>query len=147
MNPATANNGATALIYASTNVHLDIVECLLQDERVDPATADNSGDTALIFACFVGHLDVVKLFLAHPRTDPTAIMTGGNRIGYSAIKYAVEENHLPVIELLLSDLRVLRALRKDGVPPAAIKLELARRAWASCARALRIRSPLGIVEP
>ncbi len=81
-------------------------------------------------ACFNGHLDVVKLLLAHPRTDPTAILTGGPNIGYSAIKLAVVRKPFPAVKLLLSDLRVVRALRKeDGMPPAAIKLALAHRAW------------------
>ena len=85
-----------------------------------------------MFACNSDHIDIVKLLLAHPRTDPTAITEdfGYFKPNYNAIKFAVEDNNLPIVELLLSDLRVVRALRKeDGVPPAAIKLALARRAW------------------
>ena len=135
-------NGVTALMWASVRGHLDVVKLLLQDERVDPAAANNDGLTALMSASWFGHLDVVKLLLLHPRTDPTAIETGDWRFGYTAIKFAVEHKRLPVVEHLLSDLRVVRALRKeDGVPPAAIKLALARRAWERrrvivCARVL-----------
>ena len=120
--------------------HLDIAKLLLQDKRVNPAAVNSSGLTALTHASLNGHLDTVKLLLAYPRADPTAITTGGDVPGYTAIKFAVKHKHLPVVELLLSDLRVVRALRKeDGVPPAAIKLALARRAWerrraAVCAR-------------
>ena len=135
-------DGRTALMATSYNGHLDIVKRLLQDERVDPAAVDISGFTALMDASANGHLDVVKLLLSHPRTDPTAIVTGDYCLGYTVIKFAVEGKHFPVVELLLSDLRVVRALRKeDGVPPAAIKLALARRAWQRrraivCARVL-----------
>jgi hypothetical protein len=47
-----------------------------------------------------------------------------------------------IVELLLSDMRVVKALRKeDGVPPAVIKHAIARNAWKRrkaivCARVL-----------
>ncbi len=47
--------------------------------------------------------------------DPTIVNNGG----YTAIKHAVEIKHVRIVELLLADMRVVKALRaEDGVPPA-----------------------------
>ncbi len=64
-------------MWASDYGHRDVVELLLQNERVNPAAVDNGGSTAFMLACKRGHLDVAKLLLSHPRTNPTAITTGG----------------------------------------------------------------------
>lgn len=55
--------GRTALILASKNNHLSIVQILLKDRRADVNMKDNAGWTALMWAAFGGHLDVVQALL------------------------------------------------------------------------------------
>ncbi len=103
-----------------------------------PANFSDYGWTALILAAYHGRYEVTDLLLKDGRCDPTIV----NVFGDTAIKIAVERNHERIFELLLSDMRVVKALRKeDGVPPAVIKRAIARNAWKRrkaivCARVL-----------
>ncbi len=127
-----------AIIYASNYNRLPVIELLLTLPGNHPANGSSFGNTALIFAVIIGNYEVADLLLKDGRCDPTIAADDG----YTAIKWAEEKNNVRIVELLLSDLRVVRALRKaDGVPPAVIKLSLARHAWerrraAVCARVL-----------
>jgi hypothetical protein len=58
-----------AIRRASTNGHLETVNLLLVDERVDPSAKDNF---ALCCASRDGRLKVVKLLLTNSRVDPAA---------------------------------------------------------------------------
>ncbi len=81
---------------------------------------------------------MTDLLLKDGRCDPTIV----DNINNTAIKYAVRDNYVRIVELLLSDMRVVKALQKeDGVPPAVIKRAIARNAWKRrkaivCARVL-----------
>ena len=50
--------------WASKNGHVDVVEFLLADPRVDPFNNDNY---AIVYASKNGHFKIVKLLLADPR--------------------------------------------------------------------------------
>ena len=54
------NNGATALIFASQEGHVDVVRLLLGAEGVEVNQADNNGFTALSVAS-QQNLDIVRL--------------------------------------------------------------------------------------
>ena len=57
-----------AIQLASRKGHLEIVELLLQDPRVDPSADDNY---AIGWASQNGHLEIIKLLLQDPRVDPS----------------------------------------------------------------------------
>jgi hypothetical protein len=89
-------NGDAALRSASKQGHLDVVELLLRDPRVDAAALDNA---PLRRACYAGHVSVVKRLLADPRVDPTA----GNHDAITTASYCA---HTAVVDALLADGRV-----------------------------------------
>ena len=78
------------LIKAAQNGHLDIVERLLKDPRVDPADYDND---AIRWAAENGHIDVVERLLKDPRVNPA------DDDNY-AIRWAAHNGHLDVFNLL-----------------------------------------------
>jgi ankyrin repeat protein len=55
---------------ASENGHLEIVQLLLADDRVDPSANDNY---PIRIALENGHLQIVQLLLADRRVDPSAL--------------------------------------------------------------------------
>ena len=130
--------GWNAIICASIYNHLPVVRYLLTLPGDHPANVSNSGWSVLIGAVGIGNYEMTDLLLKDGRCDPTIV----NFYGNTAIKLAVVKNHVRIIELLLSDMRVVKALRKaDGVPPAVIKRAIVRNAWERrkaivCARVL-----------
>jgi len=57
-----------ALMYAINNGHINVVDRLLQDDRVDPSSHDN---IAFRLACnYNGHINVVDRLLQDDRVDP-----------------------------------------------------------------------------
>jgi len=88
--------GNYAIRYASMYGHLAVVERLLQDKRVDPTAYNND---AIRCACRYGHLAVIERLLQDKRVNPTAYNN-------EAIIYASENGHLAVVEILLQDARV-----------------------------------------
>ncbi len=105
---------------------LPVVEYLLTLPGNHPANAYNYGYTTFIFAVIRGNYEVTDLLLKDGRCDPTIVTNNG----ITAIKGAVQYKHERIVELLLSDMRVVKALRAaDGVPPAVIRRAIARNAW------------------
>jgi ankyrin repeat protein len=133
--------GWNAIMWASSKNRLTVVEYLLTLPGKHPANVNVYGVTALICAVYIGSYEMTDLLLLDGRCDPT-MATIINNDDCTAIKYAVRDNHVRIVELLLSDMRVVKALRKeDGVPPAVIKRAIARNAWKRrkaivCARVL-----------
>jgi len=62
----------TPLISAAQSSHLDVVQLLLADSRVDPNERDRSQRTPLISAAATSHLNVVQLLLTNSRVDVNA---------------------------------------------------------------------------
>lgn len=124
-----------ALNNAAQNGHVDVVELLLGDPRVDPAAHDHA---AIVFAASRGHLYVIDLLLADGRTDPSALdnlpvfcaahdghtavvqrLLQDARVDpsahwSSALVAAAAEGHLAIVELLLRDERVDPAALNSG---------------------------------
>lgn len=94
VDPSINNNWAitTACAYG----HANIVEMLLQDERVNPADQNN---TAIRSASYFGNANIVKLLLLNGRVDPTVDWN-------AAIRRASARGHKKVVEVLLQDGRV-----------------------------------------
>ena len=65
---AENNDGLTALHFACSERHKDVVKLLLvhsKDRNIDLNARDNTGSTAFMRACFFGQTDIVKLFLEY----------------------------------------------------------------------------------
>src|SRR5690606_6818132 len=60
----------TTLSYASTNGHLEIVQELLKDNRVNPSA---QGNEAIRVASKNGHLEIVRELLKDNRVDPSTL--------------------------------------------------------------------------
>ena len=82
-NYARAENGATALIYASQNGHIEIVSALLAMEGIDTNHATTFGATALIQASQQGHdAEIVRALLAADGTrslPPRPLLCNGGK--------------------------------------------------------------------
>jgi Ankyrin repeats (3 copies) len=102
VDPADGENN-DAIEIASFKGHLEIVELLLSDPRVDPSQNANN---SLMDACAEGHLPVVERLLLDPRINPANY----NNI---AIFYAVSMGHLPIIDRLLLDPRVNQTVNRN----------------------------------
>jgi len=63
------NWGYTALIKASWQGHIEIVQLLLEKEDIDVNIQDNYGMTALMYASKNGHIEVVKLLEDYQKID------------------------------------------------------------------------------
>ena len=81
------------LEWASYYGQLSVVNRLLEDERVNPASNSKG---AIGWASNNGHLNVVNRLLQDPRTDPT----------YGAIQAASGKGYLDIVDRLLQDPRV-----------------------------------------
>ena len=84
------------LKWAAANGHVDVIQTLLQDFRVDPSVDNNY---AIRFASRKGHTEVVQLLLQDSRVDPAAYDNNANL-------YASEYGRTEVVQLLLQDPRV-----------------------------------------
>ena len=76
--------GWTALMFASLNGHLDIVQILLQAKAITDLQTE-AGDTALLLAATKGHSDIVQLLECG--ANPNKSNTGGMSPVYVAIYY------------------------------------------------------------
>ncbi|KAI8904699.1 hypothetical protein EDD86DRAFT_277896 [Gorgonomyces haynaldii] len=85
-----------ALQFACLEGHFSIVQTLLRDNRVDPASNRN---IAIQWAAEKGHTQIVKLMLKDHRVDPS----DRNDL---AIRYAVMFEHHETANLLIKDPRV-----------------------------------------
>ena len=85
---------------ASSKGHLDVIDRLLQDERVDPSSMNNQ---TIRNASYYGYLPGVERLLQDVRVDPSDKKN-------DAIKLASLAGHLPIVERLLKDYRVWNSL-------------------------------------
>lgn len=75
---------------------MNVVNRLLQDERVEPDAGDNY---AIKWASRYGHAEVIDVLLQDRRVDPAASFN-------TAIRWASEYGHVEVVDRLLQDSRV-----------------------------------------
>ena len=90
---------ATPLHLAAGKGNLDVVKYLTLHLRCDPMIKDSSGNTPLHYAARdCGNIEVVEFFICELKCDP-------NSAGYfhkTPLHYATEEEHIHLIEYLLS---------------------------------------------
>ncbi|KAF2635421.1 ankyrin, partial [Massarina eburnea CBS 473.64] len=58
--------GRTALSYAISNDHKDMVELFLSQDSINLGLQDEDGETALSLACDIGMTEIARLLLNHP---------------------------------------------------------------------------------
>ncbi|KAL0214443.1 hypothetical protein P9112_006627 [Eukaryota sp. TZLM1-RC] len=103
---STDDNGRTALHYASSENHSDLIPLLLSpkySKSADPDPQDNSGITPLHIACRDGHIQTVKA-LANAGCD---LNVRDNR-GFSPLHFACSgpELSLPVLDFLIDNIYI-----------------------------------------
>ncbi len=86
-----SDQGETALIYASRNCSIPVVQFLLE-HKADPNLKNRLERTALIYAAMGECFPVVKLLTQ----DGSAWIEGRDRFGKSALDYAIEESETDV---------------------------------------------------
>ena len=69
VNAQRDTDGATALLAASGNGHLEIVHLLLGHDNVDVNAQRKDGETALVMASRGGHSEVVRALRQHSKLD------------------------------------------------------------------------------
>lgn len=89
------NYGCSALMNASLNNNLDVVEILLKN-KADTNIIDVDGKTALIFASNNNYLEIVKILLEH-----NADVNIKDKSGYTALMYATSKNYFELVKLLI----------------------------------------------
>jgi ankyrin repeat domain-containing protein 50 len=62
--------GRTALHFAVTYDHVEILQTLLRDRKLDVDLADNEGRTPVSYAAAMGYSEMVKLLLANGPAEP-----------------------------------------------------------------------------
>ena len=85
VNAQRDTDGATALLAASGNGHVEIVNLLLQHDNVDVNIQRKNGGTALVMASRGGHLDVVCALLQHSKVDGNVERPSEGRLSTSAL--------------------------------------------------------------
>lgn len=109
------DDGDRALSLAAARGHVEVVEILTGDERVDVDARDGSGWTALMSASLHGHARVVALLLA--RADLAVNMADAD--GRTALIWAASAGNQDVVRLLVADDRVaVGHAAADGVTAA-----------------------------
>jgi len=108
---AAMNIGATPLLVASQNGHLEVVrELLARGAAVD--AADNRGFTPLYIASREGHVEVVRELLARGAAADTT-----NSKGFTPLYTASELGHVEVVRELLAQGAAVGTATKKGWTP------------------------------
>ena len=97
------NLGRSPLLYVCASGELDVVKMLVRAGAEVRAT-DDEGDTCLILAAFFGHIDTVRYLVGLPEVELNHRDTENN---YTALQYAVEEDHKDVTQVLIDALYVV----------------------------------------
>ena len=137
----TSNYGWTALMAASWNGHLDILQALLaKGAKVNAQTSN--GETALVWASKQGYLDVVQMLLSNGADINASVSFGDTALmaaswnghldvmqalllkgakvnaqtsnGETALMWASEQGPLDVVQMLLSKGADVNAKTRDG---------------------------------
>ena len=101
VNVNAKHDGVTPLITAVKHNNIKIVRILLARDDLDIAAADVGGGTALHFACYLGHAECVALIGQDSRMN-SRIINIKNNAGNTALVYAVMQNNIEIVRILLA---------------------------------------------
>ena len=107
---AVDEEGWSALHYAASGGHVEVVKLLMGDPRVDARAISKKGFSAMHYAAAEGHVEVVKLLLEN-RVDANAKTNSGA----TPLHLAAAENHYKVVRLLLDSPRLSTANCADNI--------------------------------
>ena len=91
-------DGLTALCVAAERGHIEILDALLGQPRVDPVLCGENGWTPLMWAARNGHVRCVERLCGH--VDPLAFINASNANGSSALMIAATCGSAEMIEVL-----------------------------------------------
>ena len=107
------STGATALMLAAQDGHLEIVRCLVCICGAIVDAADYDGTTPLIQAAWNGHLQVVRFLVS----DGGAMVDAKDSGGSTALIVASQDGHLDIVRFLVGHGRARVAVADlDGIP-------------------------------
>ena len=89
---------------------VDIFRRLLPMEGLDANDVDVEGITAMMYACQSGSEEIVKIMLENHKFDPTLRDQNDNGL----LNYAVKNQNLHIVNLLLTDRRVRSSINKGN---------------------------------
>nr|CAB3258919.1 kinase D-interacting substrate of 220 kDa-like [Phallusia mammillata] len=102
-------NGSNCLLSALKGKHLDCVETLLDNMKLNVNQTDRDGHTALSFAAKLGEEDVIRLLL-----DRGAFLNLADHHGDTALIKATKHGHQNCVKILLSKFADVDLKGKDG---------------------------------
>jgi hypothetical protein len=92
---------------------VSVVVALLGDGRVNVNRLGDGGVTPFMTACFKGHTSLVTKLLDYEKVKVNAAV---KESGITALLFAVDQNHEPVVAMLVASERVdVNAVREDGI--------------------------------
>ena len=119
-----SNIGWTALFYACSNGHKDVVQLLLDnsERNIDLNAKSIGGLTAFIYACINGHKDVVKLLLDN--SERNIDLNARSNIGWTAFMYACRCGFKDVVKLLIQHSKTKGIDISTGPEPISDEMRL-----------------------
>jgi len=102
--------GLTAIMLAAEKGQAEVVELLLEKEKIDLNLANRYGCTALMIAVSQGQTKVVELLLK----NKTINLNLADKNGCTALIFAVSQGQTKVVELLLENQTIDLNLRNKG---------------------------------
>ncbi|KAH0419847.1 hypothetical protein CcaCcLH18_14269 [Colletotrichum camelliae] len=106
-----AENGSTALAFASRNGHMEMVRLLLE-KGADMNAVDNEGQTPMYVASYYGHLDVLQHLIKRGADKDIP-----NKDSWTPLYTASRNGHLEVVRLLVQNGADLIAAANTGRTP------------------------------
>lgn len=96
---AVDGDGRTALYHPVFNNNPEIIKALLT-AGADVNVKDKKGNTPLMAAAHKGHVEIAELLLKKG-ANPNVVESNEFHNEYSALHFAVQEVHFPVVKLLI----------------------------------------------
>lgn len=97
--------GTTALMQAARWGHVECVNLLLNDQRIDAEQKDIFGRTALIYAAQHGDTRCVQRLLKVPGADVNAMVSHIDMFDGTPVSYAAVRGHMECVSILLAHLK------------------------------------------
>lgn len=107
-------NGWSPLMFAVSQRHKEIVECLLEN-GADPNFSDEQGFTPLMLASFLNEAEIVKILI-----EKGANLNLCSKTGFSALSYAIYANSVESVKALIQN----NAEAKLSITPKVLKERL-----------------------